>query len=66
MAATPVGERRRRPAEAFVALAREPRRAKPLLLIVEDVHWADEDTLGALAGIAAAAVLAAAASPARC
>jgi class 3 adenylate cyclase/tetratricopeptide (TPR) repeat protein len=48
--ATAVGERLSRRRQAFVELARLSGERYPLLLIVEDVHWADENTLADLAG----------------
>ncbi|MGD9509951.1 MAG: adenylate/guanylate cyclase domain-containing protein [Geminicoccaceae bacterium] len=51
VATTPPDERRRRQCEAFAALARETAARMPLLLVVEDVHWADRGTLGALAAV---------------
>ena len=59
--ATAVSERQRRLQEAFLALARSAAAKRPLLLIVEDVHWADDNTLAGLAlaagGLAALPVL---------
>lgn len=51
--ATPLEERRRRQVDAFVALARDHAARNPLLLVVEDVHWADKGTTSALAAVAA-------------
>ncbi|MFO1047414.1 MAG: adenylate/guanylate cyclase domain-containing protein [Geminicoccaceae bacterium] len=51
--ATPLEERGRRQLDAFVALARERAARQPLLLVVEDVHWADPGSTAALAGVAA-------------
>ena len=48
--ATAVGERLSRRRQAFVELARLSGERHPLLLLVEDVHWADENTLADLAG----------------
>src|SRR4051794_33617921 len=47
--ATAVGERLSRRRQAFVELARLSGERHPLLLLVEDVHWADENTLADLA-----------------
>ncbi|MFL5333107.1 MAG: adenylate/guanylate cyclase domain-containing protein [Geminicoccaceae bacterium] len=52
--ATTVGERQRRLRDAFVQLARGALDRQPLLLIVEDVHWADNGTLGDLATLSEA------------
>ena len=54
VAATPAGEQHGRQRAAFVALARKLAGQRPLLLAIEDVHWADAGTLSVLAGVAEA------------
>lgn len=51
--ATPLEERHRRQLDAFVALARAQAARQPLLLVVEDMHWADPGSTDALAAVAA-------------
>ena len=51
VAATPVAERRRSLQDTVAALAHRAAERHPLLLIVEDVHWADRNELGGLAAL---------------
>jgi class 3 adenylate cyclase/tetratricopeptide (TPR) repeat protein len=49
-------ERVKRRVETLATLAARSGRRRSLLLVVEDIHWADIQTLNALAGLAAATV----------
>jgi class 3 adenylate cyclase/tetratricopeptide (TPR) repeat protein len=48
------GQRRRARQETAVAVVRARAKEQPLLLVVEDLHWADQDTLEDLAALAGA------------
>ncbi len=54
-AAMSVAARQRGTHESLDELVRNASRRRPLALLVEDVHWADTETLGRLAALAAAA-----------
>jgi len=54
-AAISVAARQRGTLEALAELVRNSSRARPLLLLVEDIHWADAATLERLATLAAIA-----------
>ena len=54
--AVPGEERRRRKELTLSTMVAAVASRKPLLIAVEDVHWADKDTLSAMAAVAKAAV----------